>query len=336
VQKGLLFAGTETGVYVSWNDGAEWKPLQLNLPVVPVTDLTIKDGDLIASTQGRAFWVLDDISLLRQLPGGESPAGIKLFKPRDVYRPGRRVQRFGGGPAGQNPPAGLVVTYYCPTKPEQPVEMDFEDASGKKVIHFDKIAADAGLNHFEWDLRYPGASGIEGGTHLAGGSLRGPVAVPGKYRVRLRLAGAGVAQEQSFEIRPDPRVHTTPEEYKKQFDLLISVRDQLSAANEAYNKMQPIEQKLKERNDPHAAEVAAQLDELAHELAEPAFTGFDDQMLVFPLKLNNRIAALQGYVEGPFAPTRQDLEVFYALSAELEGLLARIRKTSAQAAAIDR
>jgi hypothetical protein len=271
---------------------------------------------------------------LRQLSGGEPPSGMKFFKPRDVYRPGRRGQRIGGGPAGQNPAAGLVLTYYLPTKPAQPVELDFEDAGGKRVIHFDKIAAEAGLNRFEWDLRYPGAVGIEGGTYLAGGNLRGPLALPGKYRVRLRLADAGVAQEQSFEIRPDPRVHTSPEEYKKQFDLLISVRDQLSAANEAYNKMQPIEQKLKQRNDPHAAEVAAQLDELAHQLAEPAFTGFDDQMLVFPLKLNNRIAALQGYVEGPSAPTRQDLEVFYALSAELEGLLSQIRKTSVQASAI--
>jgi len=332
VRKGLLFAGTETGVYVSWNDGAEWRPLQLNLPIVPITDLTIKDGDLIASTQGRAFWVLDDITVLRQLAGDELPSAAKLFKPRDVYRPGRRMQRIGGGAAGQNPPSGLLVTYYFPAEPKQPVTLEFAEASGKKIIQIDKAPAAAGLNRFEWDLRYPSATGIQGGTYLAGGSLRGPVAVPGKYRVRL--TSAGETQEQDFEILADPRVRTTPEEYKKQFDLLISVRDQLSAANEAFNRLQPIEQKLKARNDPHASELASQLDELAHELAEPAFTGFDDQMLVFPLKLNNRIAALQGYVEGPFAPTRQDLEVFYALSAELEGLLSRIRKTTAQAAAM--
>lgn len=234
------------------------------------------------------------------------------------------MQRIGGSAAGQNPPSGLVVTYYLPAEPKQAVAIEFLDAQGKQIVHLDKAPAAAGLNRFEWDLRYPGATGIQGGTYLAGGNLRGPVAVPGKYRIRL--TGIESPQEQAFAILPDPRVHTTPEEYKKQFDLLISVRDQLSAANEAFNRMQPIQQKLKAQNDPRATEIASQLEELGHELAEPAFIGFDDQMLVFPLKLNNRIAALQGYVEGPFAPTHQDLEVFYALSAELEGLLSRIKK----------
>lgn len=313
-RKGLLYAGTETGVYVSWNDGAGWQPLQLNLPAVPITDLTIKDNDLIAATQGRSFWILDDLTMLHQLNPDVASANMHLFHPRAVYRPTRRQFRPGAPGSGENPPSGVVVRYFLRQKPAATVTLEFEESSGRPIKSFNRVPSEAGINRFEWDMRYPDARGLDGGTHLAGGSLRGPVAIPGAYRVKLTANGE--SQTQTFEIQKDPRLPTTPEEYKKQFDLLIAVRDKLSAAHDAVNQIRKAEANSK---------PVAALDAIAQELAEPAFTGFDDQMLVFPLKLNNRIAALQGYVEGAYAPTDQAYKVYNELSAELEGLLSRLK-----------
>lgn len=323
-RSGLLYAGTETGVYISWNDGGHWQPLQSNLPAVPITDLTIKDNDLIASTQGRSFWVLDDLTPLQQLTHEVAVADVHLFRPRDVYRPARRMFRIGAPGMGQNPPSGLVIRYYLRQKPSGPITLELEESDGSPIKSIEKVPAEAGMNRFEWDLRYPDAHGLEGGTHLAGGSLRGPVAIPGKYR--LKLTADGQSQTQSFQVLRDPRLPTTDDEYKKQFALLIGVRDKLTAANDAVNRIKQAKTELRGA-DAGAAEpkAIAALDALAQELTEPGFTGFDDQMLVFPLKLNNRIAALQGYIEGGYGPTDQDFKVYNELSAALEDILSRLK-----------
>ena len=309
VRKGLLYAGTETGVYVSLNDGENWQPLQLNLPVVPITDLTVKDNDLIAATQGRAFWVLDDLTVLHQITGAQT---TRLFKPRDVYRPTRRF-RGGGLPGlGQNPTSDLVVTYYLQQKPTN-ARLEFLDISETVVRTITRIPAEAGMNRFEWDMRYPDAHALEGEMHLAGGNLRGPLAVPGSYRVRLTTDSG--TQEQTFAILKDPRLSTTDAEYQKQLTFLLAVRDKLSETHDAINQIRHVLAKAKN----------APLEDLLHELWEPGYTGYDDQMLVFPLKLNNRIAALNNYADGGFAPTDGASKVFNELSAELERLLSRLK-----------
>jgi photosystem II stability/assembly factor-like uncharacterized protein len=333
-RKGLLYAGTESGVYVSFDGGENWQSLQLNLPVVPITDLTVKDNDLVAATQGRSFWILDDLALLRQLTTQAAQAA-QLLRPADVYRTGaRRFAIPSYLPVGQNPPAGLVVHYSFAQKPTETVSLSFEEANGK-VIHTFKsgsrpaLPAEEGMNSFEWDLRYPDAHGIEGDTYLAGGNLRGPLAVPGRYRVKLTAEGQSQAQE--FEIRKDPRLSTTIDDYQKQFDLLIAIRDKLSAADDAINEIRGREKQVEAAQG--GTGVARELEAVLHELWEPRFTGFDDQMLEFPLKLNNRIAALQGYLQGPYAPTDQANQVFAELSKELDSLLARLKQLEEQVAA---
>jgi photosystem II stability/assembly factor-like uncharacterized protein len=312
-RQGLLYAGTETGVYVSFNDGENWQPLQLNLPVVPITDLTIKDNDLIAATQGRAFWVLDDLTVLHQLSAAED---TRLLKPRDVYRSTRRG-RGGVLPGlGQNPAAGVVVDYYVRGKANAALE--FIDKSGSVIRAFPKIAAEAGMNRFEWDLRYPDARGINGETHLAGGSLRGPVVAPGAYRVKLTVDG--VSQEQTFAVLKDPRLPTTDAEYEEQVIFLLRVRDRLSETDDAINQIR------RELEHVPSGDLKKQFDDLLHEVWEPQYTGYDDQMLVFPLKLNNRIAALEGYADGGFAPTENQKKVYNELAADLEGLLSRLKR----------
>jgi photosystem II stability/assembly factor-like uncharacterized protein len=338
----LLFAGTETGVYVSSDDGDHWQSLQLNLPIVPVTDLTLKDGDLVASTQGRAFWILDNITPLEQLTSGRETSAMRLFTVRPTYLTGRGGRGGGRGLAG---PSGVIVDYYLAEAPPQPVTLEFQDTGGKPIKTFTSavssggrgqaaVTAELGLNRFNWDMRYPDAHGIEGGTFFLGGSLRGPQAIPGQYKVKLTVGDQSATQ--NFEIKKDPRVATTPAEYQKQLELLLEARDQLSAAHDAINQIHAVQRQVdaaaqKASGNPCVTEGASKLnDELnsvLHKLYEPRFTGFDDQTLIYPLQLNNRLAAMQNYLGGDAGPTEQAQQVLAQLSSELDQEFAKLKHT---------
>jgi photosystem II stability/assembly factor-like uncharacterized protein len=324
-RRGLLYAGTETGVYYSTNDGAEWQSLQLNLPNVPITDLTIKNDDLIASTQGRSFWVLDDVAPLHSMSRATTSAA-QLFPPRDAVRARRGGFGRGATGVGQNPPGGAIVTYSLPAA--QPVMLEFLDAKGtvvKSISSTDRNgpAATPGLHRYSWDMRYADAHGIDGGTFLAGGNLRGPVAVPGTYQVRMTTAGQTLTQP--LRIVADPKSEAKAADLQEQFDLLIAIRDRVSAVHDAVNEIKKLRASLAARTDrAAAARLDAALDAVLKQLVELRFTGFDDQMLVFDLKLNNRMAALQGYVaQGDYAPTEQQYSVFRELASAIDGVLAR-------------
>ncbi len=330
-RKDLLYAGTETGVYYSLDGGAHWHSLQLNLPVVPVTDLTVKNGDLVAATQGRAFWILDDVTPLHELSATAATETAQLFTPADAVR--TRRAGFGRAPSGtgQNPPAGALVDYALASA--QPVTIEFLDASGAIITGFKSTehsgpAATPGVHRFVWDLRYPDAHGIEDGTYLAGGNLRGPVAVPGTYQVRL------VAGDRSWtkplRIVADSHSQATAADLQKQFDLLIAIRDKVSAVHDAVNEIRKLRTGLAKRPDRASVDVA--LTAVLNELVDLRFAGYDDQMLAFDLKLNNRMAALQGYVaQGDYAPTDQQYAVFKELSADIDAALGRFAALKTQA-----
>ena len=332
-RKGLLFAGTEFGVYYSSNDGAAWQSLQLNLPIVPITDLTIKGDDLVAATQGRSFWVLDDITPLEGMTDAVTTSAAHLFPPRDAVR--SRRTGFGRGAAGigQNPPAGAIVTYSLGSAQDVTLEfVDQKSAVVRSVSSRDRNgpAATAGLHRYAWDMRYADARGIDGGTYLAGGNLRGPVAVPGTYQVRLKTGGRTLTQP--LRIVSDPKSEAKGTDLQEQFDLLIAIRDKVSAVHDAVNEIKRLRASLAARSDrAAAAKLDAALDAVLKELVELRFTGFDDQMLAFDLKLNNRMAALQGYVAaGDYAPTEQQYSVFRELSAAIDGVLARFATLKSQ------
>jgi photosystem II stability/assembly factor-like uncharacterized protein len=338
----LLFAGTETGVYVSSDDGDHWQSLQLNLPIVPVTDLTLKDGDLVASTQGRAFWILDNITPLEQLTSGRETSAMRLFTVRPAYLTGRGGRGGGRGVAG---PSGVIVDYYLAEAPPLPVTLEFQDTGGKPIKTFTSavssggrgqaaVTAELGLNRFNWDMRYPDAHGIEGGTFFLGGSLRGPQAIPGQYKVKLTVGDQSATQ--NFEIKKDPRVATTPAEYQKQLELLLEARDQLSAAHDAINQIHAVQRQVdaaaqKVSGNPGVTEGASKLNDalnsVLHKLYEPRFTGFDDQTLIYPLQLNNRLAAMQNYLGGDAGPTEQAQQVLAQLSSELDQEFAKLKHT---------
>jgi photosystem II stability/assembly factor-like uncharacterized protein len=336
----LLFAGTETGVYVSFDDGDHWQSLQLNLPIVPVTDLTLKDSDLVASTQGRAFWILDNITPLEQLTSGMETSAIHLFTVRPAYLTGRGGR---GGARGVAGPSGVIVDYYLGEAPTQPVTLEFQDAGGKPIKKFTSAAssggrgqaavtAEPGLNRFNWDMRYPDAHSIEGGTFFLGGSLRGPQAIPGQYKLKLTVGDQ--SETQNFEIKKDPRVATTPAEYQKQLELLLEARDRLSAAHDAINQIHAVQRQVdaaaqKASGYPGvtggASKLNDELNSVLHQLYEPRFTGFDDQTLIYPLQLNNRLAAMQNYLGGDAGPTEQAQQVLAQLSSELDQQFAKLK-----------
>ncbi|HEY6060919.1 MAG TPA: glycosyl hydrolase [Gemmatimonadales bacterium] len=342
-RQGLLYAGTEFGAYVSFDDGASWQSLRQNLPVVPVHDLTIKDGDLIAATHGRSFWILDDLSSLRQITPEVVSAERWLFTPGEAQR-GPGGGGFGAPRAvGRNPAAGARIDFYFRQAPDSgtPVTLEVRDTRDSLVRRFstkpppegDTLRVTAGLNRFVWDLRYPGAHRFKGMV-LWAGDTRGPVAVPGTYTVRL-AAGTWNAS-RTFQVREDPRVTVPVADLQRQFDFLIQIRDRVSAANDAVKQIRDLVQQVegvttRVKGQAGAAPIRAQADSLkAHlqvverEIYQVQNRSGEDP-LNFPIRINNKLAALTGVVGSADAPpTDVSQAVFDALDAQLKTQLDRL------------
>ncbi|MDP2959711.1 MAG: hypothetical protein Q8N53_25125 [Longimicrobiales bacterium] len=222
---GLLYAATERTVYVSFNDGGAWQALSNKLPVVPIHDLAVKNGDLAAATHGRSFWILDNVELLRQFDAQALGDAVHLFQPRPTirFRNGLNLVARSTGPSTENPPDGVVIPYYFKTKPSGDVTLRI--LKGSEVIQtVSDVPANAGANRFVWNLRYPGAVVLPGATFQ--GSAEGPLAPPGTYRVELVAGGRTLSQ--SFQILRDPRIDYTDADLVAQFEFLIQVRDKLT------------------------------------------------------------------------------------------------------------
>jgi len=253
VRPGLLFAGTERGVYVSFDAGDTWSSLRLNLPVVPVHDLALAEGDVVAATHGRSFWILDHAELLRQLDEVDPAAPGYLLRPPATIRYNPGVSRAGlfstfgrpgaGDPAGANPPDGVVVPYSLRERPEGGVTLRIlvgadtlrtfrsgETPRGGGPSFFGAgggtraPGAEPGANTFVWDMRVAPADVIEGAVFQ--GSPAGPLVPPGAYAVELEVDGR--TWRQPFEILRDPRIAYTEAELREQFEFLVGVRDRLS------------------------------------------------------------------------------------------------------------
>jgi len=224
VKRGLLYAATETGVFVSFDSGHHWQSLQLNLPRTPIHDLVVKDDDLVIATHGRSFWVLDDVTPLREVAAAAAAGGAYLYKPAAGHRLHYPDQVDARPPAGQNPPAGVLIDYYLPSAPKGPLTIDILDAKGGMVrqltsakpehpeqppewpdqVHPMKtLPVEAGMNRFVWDLRYDDPVQIPDAFY-AGLPPRGPVALPGEYTVKLTYEGQ--TQTAPLNLKVDPRV----------------------------------------------------------------------------------------------------------------------------------
>jgi hypothetical protein len=257
-RKDLLFAGTETGVYISWNGGASWQPFQLNLPVTPITDLRVHKGDLIAATSGRSFWILDDLGLVRQYaPATDS---THLYKPEDTYLVNayseldRSNPDFNGSNAfrGVNPATGVVIYYQLPSlKPEDLVELEIRDASGSLVRTFSSrpdslykrydggpgpepvLSKSRGLNRFVWNTRYPTAKGVA--NVYIESSYSGHKAIPGKYTITLKAGGR--TEKSDFELLSNPLYTVSPAEYQSYHTVMTEMEKNLNDMHGMVNSL---------------------------------------------------------------------------------------------------
>lgn len=333
VRQGLLFLATEHTVYVSFNAGDHWQPLALNLPDTPVRDLVVKDHDVVLGTHGRGFWVLDDVDPLRELTPVLVQQRVHLFAPRVAHR------LVSGGHFRITLEENAVFQYYLRDQVDT-VRIEILDAGGQLIRHFEGAdpASDdgrpttaAGLNRFEWDMTYPGATVFEGMIIWRGEPEVGPIAPPGRYQVQLTVAGE--TRAQPFEIRMDPRLEgVTVDDLREQFTLALRIRDATSAANEAVIRIRDLRRRITERldrsDDPAVRELAQGfIDEMTaveEELYQVRNESPQDP-LNFPIKLNNRLATLRRIVEnGQARPTEGAYRVFNELSVELERHVARL------------
>jgi photosystem II stability/assembly factor-like uncharacterized protein len=376
-KRGLLYSGTETGIYMSFDDGANWLSLQLNLPVVPVTDLAIhkREQELVAATQGRAFWILDDLPVLHQAMAAGRNVALEthLFKPKDTYR----MPGAGGFPlpptatVGANPASGAVVYYSLKTKPTTDLVIEFQDADGKTIKKFTgrqpkaggsqgqagappaatddgdgggaRVATEVGLNRFVWDLRYPDAVRFPG-MILWSGETRGPKIVPGDYQVKLTVDGQ--TQTQSFTVKPDPRLQTTAADYTKQLDLALKIRDKLSETHNAILQIRDVRKQVDDllkrlrgqANFKAINDAGTSLNKSLTTVEEALYQTKNQSSqdpLNFPIRLNNKLAALGGVVsDSETPPTDQSFTVYDDLVTQIDAqlrTLAQIMKTEVPA-----
>jgi len=312
---GLLYLATEHGVYVSFNDGAKWQSLQMNLPDTPIRDLVLRNNDVVLGSHGRGFWIMGDIAPLRDAASMDM-SKVKLFKPANPIR----------GVYNAN------IQYYLPKEAES-VTVEIMDAQGNLINTYvgkksegrsSQVATGEGLNDFNWDLRYPGATTFDGMIIWSGRPQRGPLAPLGDYQVKLTVDG--VSQSSAFTVEMDPNLEgITKEDLQKQFDLALQIRDKTSAANEAVIQIRDIRAQAEKLKGSSAAGLDAAIDEMLSKMKviEEDLYQVKNQSgqdpLNFPIKLNNRFASLRRSIEsGQARPTDAAYVVFDELSAELK------------------
>ena len=352
-RKGLLFAGTETGVYFSIDDGGHWQPLKLNLPAVPIHDLEVHVDDLVAATHGRSFWVLDDITPLRQMDWVNASLEMALYKPQTAVRLHLPTDIERRGPVGDNPPPGAIIDYYFKTAPKDEVKLEIIDGNGKvvrslsskekkgeeqppewpdQVKEVTTIPAAAGMNRYAWNLRWEPPVKIPGAFY-SGIGPQGPLAQPGQYTVKI-TAGS-LSQAQPLEIVLDARVKgVSAADLRKQFELAVQVRDANTELHRAVNQIRTLRAEIKalqERldNDPSMKAVldqAAALDKkmtpVEEQLIQVNMKG-SEANLAFPNMLNEQFDTFSAVVQaGDSAPSEQQYEAFRMLRGQLDQQLA--------------
>ena len=345
-KKGILYAGTESGMYISFDDGNSWNSFQLNLPIVPITDLTIKENSLIVATQGRSIWALDDLTVLHQIDQNTVNKEINLFKPKTSYR-----TRGRGGKEtlteGTNLPNGVIVHFnvknFSPDKDELSIHFKEQDGTIIKTYKSndenDKLEIKSGGNTFVWNTLYEGAEILDSMIFWSA-SFSGAKAVPGKYKVVLEKNGE--SQEQEFEILPDPRSEVSISQMRLQFDFVNKVNATVDKAHKAIKNIRQIRKKLEEFDSNFSenesvinlVEKAKQLNSSLTEIEKALYQTKNrsrQDPLNFPIKLTNKLGHLNSLVtSNDFPPTNQDELVRKELTAEVENHILKYQKLISQ------
>jgi photosystem II stability/assembly factor-like uncharacterized protein len=369
-RKGLLVAGAETGIFVSFDEGETWRSFQLNMPVTPITDLAFqkRDKELVVATEGRSFYVFDDLPLLYQLTSGSAPTeDAKLYQPKNPYRFGGGRGGRNEGALGENPPGGTVIHYWLKNRPQQEVKIEILDTAGKVVNTYSsreqprpaaasgggdgddgppaapaaRPPANPGLNRFVWNQRWPDASSFPGMILWAGTTV-GPRASPGKYTVRLTVDGKPLTE--TFELLKDPRLDTTADDYARQLSLSMQLRDKLTETNDAVMRIRELRAQL----EPYAKRDAKKVADAAKALIDK-MTAVEEALyqtknrapqdpLNYPIKLNNKLAHVLGVVQSSDnQPTQQSFMVYEDLATQVNAELKKLEAlTGAELAAFNK
>ena len=317
--KGLLYAGTEKGMYISYDDGNSWQAFQLNLPIVPITDLTIKNHNLIAATQGRSLWILDDLTVIHQAMNKAEVSGNMLYKPMDAYRIGGGQQKENKN-QGKNHPGGVVTHFHLKdyVEDKDTVSLTYFTAAGDTIRKYsthtknekDKLKVKKGGNLFTWGMDYPSGKKFEG-MIIWWGSLNGPIARTGDYMVVLKVNGESYTQ--SFKILQSPVSEGSVADIDKQFEFVKSINDKVSESHQAIIDIRSMKTQIKAYTDMIADKdiktYASKMDSLASAVEKNLYqtknkSGQDP--LNFPIKLTNKLAHLNSLMNigiNDFPPT---------------------------------
>jgi photosystem II stability/assembly factor-like uncharacterized protein len=340
VKRGLLYAATELGVFVSFDDGGHWQSLQINLPRSPVHDLVVKGDDVVVATHGRSFWILDDVTPLRQIAAASAATGPFLYTPQTAYRLYYPDEVDMHPPVGQNPPSGVLIDYYLPTPPNGTITMDIVDAKGAVVRHIssvkpkkteqppewpdqvmptDTLPALQGMNRFVWNLRYDDPVQIADAFY-AGLPPRGPIAMPGKYTVKLSYNGQ--TQSVPLTIAQDPRVKEGVAGLQQKFNLAMEVYKDQDTLHRAVNDIRAVKGEIaadlkKAAGKPNSAALSAEGNALVkqasqiEELLMQVNIKGSEANLNYPGMLNEQIYSFAGLLDdADTAPNAQEVEAY--------------------------
>ncbi len=350
---GLLYCGTEYGMYISYDDGANWKPFQLNLPQVPITDMVIKENDLVIATQGRAFWILDDLSVVQNAGSKNvdmmANKNVYIFPVNPSYRmKGSRNEQVKN--AGMNPYNGVVVNYLLKNfKEGDTVSILVKDQHRNLIKTFSnipvqdsakkpevgKLDVTKGMNRFVWDMMYQPADKIEG-MILWSGNVPGTKAAPGNYFIEIRPGNKDSA-EVAVVIKANPVYQITQQDYEAQFAFLIAVRDKFSQVQKSILNIRDLRKQLNDFTERQGKDCPKDIKQLADTINKQITTieealyqtkaKSSQDVLNFPIRLNDKIAGLYDYAaSGTNAPTKQVKETFAELSAQADVQLNKLQK----------
>lgn len=347
-KQGLLYAGTEYGMYISYDDGANWKSFQLNLPVVPITDLAIKNNDLIVGTQGRSIYILDDLTLIQQKAAAILNKNLYVFDVNPAYRMPGGGRRGGGGGfdpgafrnAGMNPSNGVVMNYFLKTVMDSTkLSIEILDKNKKSIKVFstsskeNKIDLEKGINQFEWDMNYSQAEKVEG-LILWNGFVGGPKAAPGNYFAKFKSGNDST--EVPFTIVADPNYKTSQAEYEEQFNHLITIRDKSSEIMTTIKNIRELRQQMNDFSAKQGKdipkEVKEQIDTVNKQLTAveealhqtKAKSGQD--VLNFPIKLDDKLSSIyNASAAGQSGLSRQSKEAYAELVVQIDEQLSKFK-----------
>lgn len=346
---GLLYAGTEYGMYISYDDGANWKPFQLNLPIVPITDLTIKDNDLIVATQGRSVWIMDDLTMFQQAAQEVMQKNLFVFDVNPalrMQRAGGRFERMMGGMnrnLGTNPPIGAVINFYAKNATDSSkASIAIYDGSKKLIKTFstdakdaeNKLEINAGINQFVWDLQYPGADRAEG-MILWNGTPGTILTAPGKHYAKVKVGSDSA--EVSFDIVPDPVYSMSQADYEAQRDFLLQVKDKFNEVQKSIKDIRAVRAQINELTSRWGRETPKEFKDQA-EAINKQLTSIEETLyqtksksgqdpLNFPIRLNDKLSGLFDVASsGNMPPSKQAREVYADLAGQCDAELMKLKK----------